>query len=109
MPTTKITLELSEEVSRRASERAAQEGTTISDIVRQKLEEYAIQEKSSLKSQRRSLRLSEFDRNWQPTVAEFEESLATLAKMSKLAQEIGHRYPDLKVDAVELIREERRF
>ena len=106
----KITVEVPQEVSRRATERAAREGTTLTEVVRQTLEEYATEKeadtgRSNLK--RRSFKISEFDRNWKPTAAEVKESLATIAEAQRLAEEIGRKWP-AGVSAVDAIREDRR-
>jgi hypothetical protein len=106
----KITVEISPEVSRRATERAAREGTTLTALVRQTLEEYATEvetENVSFHLKRRSFKINEFNRNWKPTATEVKESLTTIAEAQSLAEEIGRKWP-VGVSAVDALREDRR-
>jgi hypothetical protein len=116
MTKTRITFEVPQEMRRRAEARARLEGTTVTEVLQKQLEQFAAgldeQEiptsETKPKLGARFLNISEFDPNWRPTPEELEYSRIVLANMSKLAEEIGQRYPDVKVDAVNLVREGRR-
>lgn len=125
---TELTIHIPEELSRQAEERAAREGTSLDEVVRQSLEQYIAEPdlnsaKSEspddspeqfvakpLKRRYRSTNLKDFDpANYQPTEEDRKANQEVLAEMKKLIEHFAATSDGQPVDAVELVREGRRF
>ncbi len=107
---TSLTIKIPEELGRRVEARATEQGLSVDEIILQYLEEFASSQQTTetvtTNPKRRSLTISEFDPKRKLTSEEVAQSLAMLEKMSALAEQIGQRYPNEVIDAVELIRED---
>jgi predicted transcriptional regulator len=104
----KLTIEISEELSRKVEERATAQGLSVGEVIKQKLEEYAENLVAQTETGARFLKISEVDPTYRLTPAEVKASLQSLTRMDKIAEEIGRKSAGQPVDAVELVREGRR-
>ena len=110
---THITIKVPEEIGRQAEARARREGTTVSEVLRRRLEEFANEFDEAATTTADStqgaqvLKISEFDPNRRLTSEELEKSLAILEKIDDLAEKIGQRWP-AGLSAVDAIKEDRR-
>lgn len=109
---TKLIITVSTELDRRARERAALEGVTLSEIIRQHLEEFAAgsekPEEIAAKNGIHKNRKRKASRKPHSSSAdEIKADLATLTNLNLLATEIGKHWPD-GVSAVDAVREGRR-
>lgn len=98
METTKLTITIPIELGRRAKARAALEGTTLADYIKERLEEFAagLDEHITLTSLNHLL-----------TAQEVASDKATLEELKSIGLEIDKSWPQ-NVSAVDAIREQRR-
>src|SRR5690349_10197015 len=109
---TKLIITVSAELDRRARERAALEGITLSEVIRQRLEEFADgqgkREAKTVKNKVKKFNKHNLTNKTRSNNAnEITADLAVLTSLNTLADEIGKHWPE-GVSAVEAIREGRR-
>lgn len=108
---TEITIFVSQELSRKAQERARQEGTTVADVLREHLEEFvaeADEKKANRKAGSRFLKITQINPAMRLTTEEVKAGLESLKRIDRIAEEISTKTAGQSIDAVDLVREGRR-